>query len=248
MDEASLEGALNELAKQFGEGVDLNQAKLADLAKQAEANRKQLQKSISTLQELLDYLRVCIKYQAFDLEATRPADRGDAVPDGLVVQGNEGAGRGDAEGEVRALVGSGEGRDVVPVRRRRYLDETGAGSGGFLGTTRIGSGLKFYRFGIRFVHRFPKQVLSPPRDSPRNPSPAEVSLCRVFRQETKNPCCALPQQGTGGKQRNPYCASPRRGFRSLVSCQSLTGSIKSLSPGSSRSRVASAKIQRLPDH
>lgn len=71
MDEASLEGALNELAKQFGEGVDLNQAKVADLAKQAEANRKQLQKSINTLQELLDYLRVCIKYQAFDLEATR---------------------------------------------------------------------------------------------------------------------------------------------------------------------------------
>jgi len=71
MDEASLEGALNELAKQFGEGVDLNQAKLADLAKQAETNRKQLQKSINTLQELLDYLRVCIKYQAFDLEATR---------------------------------------------------------------------------------------------------------------------------------------------------------------------------------
>jgi uncharacterized FlaG/YvyC family protein len=71
MDEASLEGALNELAKQFGDNVDLNQSKLADLAKQAESNRKQLQKSINTLQELLDYLRVCIKYQAFDLEATR---------------------------------------------------------------------------------------------------------------------------------------------------------------------------------
>jgi hypothetical protein len=71
MDEASLEGALNELAKQFGDNVDVNQTKLADLAKQAESNRKQLQKSITTLQELLDYLRVCIKYQAFDLEATR---------------------------------------------------------------------------------------------------------------------------------------------------------------------------------
>jgi len=71
MDEASLEGALNDLAKQFGEGVDFTHSKLADLAKQAEANRKQLQKSINTLQELLDYLRVCIKYQAFDLEATR---------------------------------------------------------------------------------------------------------------------------------------------------------------------------------
>jgi hypothetical protein len=71
MDEASLEGALNELLKQFGDTSDPNHQKLADLAKQAEANRKQLQKSINTLQGLLDYLRVCIKYQAFDLEATR---------------------------------------------------------------------------------------------------------------------------------------------------------------------------------
>jgi len=71
MDEASLEGALNELAKQFGDSVDLNHAKLTNLAKQAASKRKQLQKSISTLEELLDYLRVCIKYQAFDLEATR---------------------------------------------------------------------------------------------------------------------------------------------------------------------------------
>jgi hypothetical protein len=71
MDEASLEGALNELVKQFGESVDPNHAKLADLARQAQTSQKQLQKSLSTLQELLDYLRVCIKYQAFDLEATR---------------------------------------------------------------------------------------------------------------------------------------------------------------------------------
>jgi len=71
MDEASLEGALNELVKQFGDSADPSHQKVADLAKQAEANRKQLQKSISSLQELLDYLRVCIKYQSFDLEATR---------------------------------------------------------------------------------------------------------------------------------------------------------------------------------
>jgi hypothetical protein len=71
MDEASLEGALNELVKQFGESVDPSHAKLADLARQAHTSHKQLQKSINTLQELLDYLRVCIKYQAFDLEATR---------------------------------------------------------------------------------------------------------------------------------------------------------------------------------
>ena len=70
MDEASLEGMLNDMLRQFGD-TDPYHQKLADLAKQAEANRKQLQKSINTLQELLDYLRVCIKYQAFDLEATR---------------------------------------------------------------------------------------------------------------------------------------------------------------------------------
>jgi len=71
MDEANIEGALTELAKQFGESIDINQAKLADLAKQAQTGRKQLQKGINSLQELLDYLRVCIKYQSFDLEATR---------------------------------------------------------------------------------------------------------------------------------------------------------------------------------
>jgi hypothetical protein len=70
MDEAGLEGALNDMLKQFGD-TDPTHQKLADLAKQADVNRKQLQKSINTLQELLDYLRVCIKYQAFDLEATR---------------------------------------------------------------------------------------------------------------------------------------------------------------------------------
>jgi len=71
MDEASLEGALNELVRQFGDTANLKQAKPANPARQAEAGPKQLQKSISTLQELVDYLRVCIKYQAFDLEATR---------------------------------------------------------------------------------------------------------------------------------------------------------------------------------
>ena len=71
MDEANIEGALNELAKQFGDSIEINQAKLADLAKQAQTGRKQLQKGINSLQELLDYLRVCIKYQSFDLEATR---------------------------------------------------------------------------------------------------------------------------------------------------------------------------------
>jgi len=71
MDETNLEDKLNELVKEFGEAADPQHRKLASLAKQAQANRKKLEKSINSLQESLDYLRVCIKYQLFDLEATR---------------------------------------------------------------------------------------------------------------------------------------------------------------------------------
>ena len=71
MDEANLEDKLNELVKEFGDNVDPQQRKLAQLAQQAKDNRKKLEKSINSLQESLDYLRVCIKYQVFDLEATR---------------------------------------------------------------------------------------------------------------------------------------------------------------------------------
>ncbi len=71
MDEANLEDKLNELVQEFGEATDPQHRKLAKLAKQAQVNRKKLEKSINSLQESLDYLRVCIKYQVFDLEATR---------------------------------------------------------------------------------------------------------------------------------------------------------------------------------
>jgi hypothetical protein len=71
MDETNLEDKLNELVQEFGEAADPEHKKLASLAKEAQANRRKLEKSIDTLQESLDYLRVCIKYQLFDLEATR---------------------------------------------------------------------------------------------------------------------------------------------------------------------------------
>jgi uncharacterized FlaG/YvyC family protein len=71
MDETKLEAKLNELVKEFGEGIDTQHDKLAKLAEQAQASHVKLEKTISSLQELLDYLRVCIKYQIFDLEATR---------------------------------------------------------------------------------------------------------------------------------------------------------------------------------
>ena len=71
MDDTNLEDRLNELVKEFGEAADPHHRKLASLAEEAQADRRKLEKSISSLQESLDYLRVCIKYQLFDLEATR---------------------------------------------------------------------------------------------------------------------------------------------------------------------------------
>ena len=71
MDEAKLEDKLRELVKEFG-GMESHQyKKLASLAQQEQDSRKRLQKSVDNLQESLDYLRICIKYQLFDLEATR---------------------------------------------------------------------------------------------------------------------------------------------------------------------------------
>lgn len=71
MDETKLEDKLKELVKEFGGSVDPRHIKLAMLAKQAHDSHKRLQKSVNNLQESLDYLRICIKYQLFDLEATR---------------------------------------------------------------------------------------------------------------------------------------------------------------------------------
>jgi hypothetical protein len=75
MDETSLESKLNELVKEFGGMTDPKCEKLAELAQRARNNHKRLQKSVDNLQESLDYLRICIKYQLFDLEATRRENR-----------------------------------------------------------------------------------------------------------------------------------------------------------------------------
>ncbi len=68
MDESNIEDSLNEIIKEFENTPNSQHAKLA---KQAQENREKLEKSINKLQESLDYLRVCIKYLLFDLEATR---------------------------------------------------------------------------------------------------------------------------------------------------------------------------------
>lgn len=71
MDESSLEHKLNELVKEVGGVVDPKYKKLTILAQKAQDSQKKLQQSVDSLQESLNYLRICIKYQLFDLEATR---------------------------------------------------------------------------------------------------------------------------------------------------------------------------------
>jgi hypothetical protein len=71
MDEGKMEEKLNELVKEFGPNTNPQTQKLAELARQAKENHQKLRKSLNSLQESMDYLRVCIKYQSFDLEATR---------------------------------------------------------------------------------------------------------------------------------------------------------------------------------
>jgi hypothetical protein len=71
MNEANLQQKLNELVKEIGGPADLYHCKLAMLATQTQETHKQLEETVNNLQESLDYLRICIKYHLFDLEATR---------------------------------------------------------------------------------------------------------------------------------------------------------------------------------
>ena len=71
MDEAQLEDRVKELVEEFGGAIDPQYKKLAMLAREAQVSQKRPERGRGNLQESLDYLRVCIKYQLFDLEATR---------------------------------------------------------------------------------------------------------------------------------------------------------------------------------
>ncbi|HUT29272.1 MAG TPA: hypothetical protein VMX13_05725 [Sedimentisphaerales bacterium] len=71
MDKVNLEDKLNELVKELGGAADPRYRKLTILAKEAQESQEQLKRGVDSLQEALDYLRICIKYQLFDLEATR---------------------------------------------------------------------------------------------------------------------------------------------------------------------------------
>ncbi len=71
MDEQTFQKKLAELTKEIGNLPEEDRAKLETLAEQTKERHAKLKKTVNSLQESLDYLRLSIKYLLFDLEATR---------------------------------------------------------------------------------------------------------------------------------------------------------------------------------
>lgn len=71
MDEATFQAKLGELMSEISTLPPGERAKLEALAKETQERHAQLKKSIGSLQESLDWLRLSVKYLVFDLEATR---------------------------------------------------------------------------------------------------------------------------------------------------------------------------------
>ena len=71
MDESTFQSKLAELMGEISTLPKAERDKLASLAEKTQARHEKLKKTVSDLQESLDYLRLSIKYLVFDLEATR---------------------------------------------------------------------------------------------------------------------------------------------------------------------------------
>ncbi len=71
MDASKFQDKVNEILREIGTVPPPQRGKIVELAQKAEASHNELRKSMESLQESLDYLRLSIKYLLFDLEATR---------------------------------------------------------------------------------------------------------------------------------------------------------------------------------
>ena len=71
VNEETFQRKLSELVAEIGTLPDGDRAKLQLLAEQTKERHKQLKKTVDSLQESIDFLRLSIKYMLFDLEATR---------------------------------------------------------------------------------------------------------------------------------------------------------------------------------
>jgi hypothetical protein len=71
MNENEFQSKLTELMGEISTLPPAEKAKLEKLAEETRQRHERLRKTMSNLQESLDYLRLSIKYLVFDLEATR---------------------------------------------------------------------------------------------------------------------------------------------------------------------------------
>jgi hypothetical protein len=71
MNEAEFQKRLAELVAEINALPEGERERLEKLAEETKDRHEQIKKSVSTLQESIDFLRLGIKYLLFDLEATR---------------------------------------------------------------------------------------------------------------------------------------------------------------------------------
>jgi hypothetical protein len=71
MDETQFQKKLSELVAEIGTLPQSEREKLLTLAQATKERHKALKKTVDSLHESIDFLRLSIKYLLFDLEATR---------------------------------------------------------------------------------------------------------------------------------------------------------------------------------
>jgi len=71
MDEETFQKKLRELVEEIQTLPDNERSKLASLAEETRKRHEKLKKTVHSLHESIDFLRLSIKYLMFDLEATR---------------------------------------------------------------------------------------------------------------------------------------------------------------------------------
>jgi hypothetical protein len=71
MDEAVFKQQLSELVSEINLLPETERQKLSTLAEQTRRRHEEVKKTVTSLHESIDFLRLSIKYLMFDLEATR---------------------------------------------------------------------------------------------------------------------------------------------------------------------------------
>ncbi len=71
MDETTFQKKLSELVAEIDTLPEEERQRLAMLAEETKQRHRELKKTVNTLHESIDFLRLSIKYLLFDLEATR---------------------------------------------------------------------------------------------------------------------------------------------------------------------------------